>query len=70
MSIEGTAGPSEIGPEAKHTDVLDEDELREEMLRILDDQAAGDLDAMEGRFSHLLSDTRRTKAELAGDADE
>lgn len=70
MSIEGTPGPSEVGPEAKQTDVLDEDELREEMLRILNDQAAGDLDAMEGRFSHLLSDTRRAKAERTGEDDE
>lgn len=66
-----TSGPSDAGPEAKHTDVEDEDELREEFLCILDDQNAGDLKMMEARFSSLLSDTRRAIAEhQGGDADE
>jgi len=64
------SGPSDAGPEAKHTDVEDEDELREELLRVLDDQGAGDLEMMEARFSSLLSDTRRAIAEQGGDADE
>jgi len=64
-----TSGPSDIGAEAKRTDVTDAGELREELLRIAEDGDADDYEMMEKRLSGLLSDTRRAIADQSGGDD-
>lgn len=54
----------ESGP---RTDVSDEDELRAEFLRAIEDCDADDYETLEGRLQALLSDVRRHR-HTGGDA--
>jgi hypothetical protein len=48
--------------DALETDVTDESELRETLLRLVDDARARDLETMDDRLCGLLSDVRRARA--------
>lgn len=66
MSGRTITGPSDTA-QSPRTDVTEPSELREELIRLVEDCDANDYQRGEKRVTQLLSDFRRAVAEHGGD---
>jgi hypothetical protein len=66
MSGQTITGPSSTS-QSPRTDVTDASELREELICLVEDADANDLERAEQRVTQLLSDFRRAIADQRGD---